>query len=45
MYCHFIWLRRLLKELRIPQEKPMEIYVDNSATITLAKNQVFHNRN
>ena len=43
---HFIWLRRLLKELRIPQEKPVEIYVDNSAVIiTLANNQVFHDKN
>jgi hypothetical protein len=39
-----IWLKRLLKELWMPQEKPTEIYVDNSSTIILAKNPVFHDR-
>jgi len=33
---HSIWIRRLLKELRMPQEKPTKIYVDNSSAITLA---------
>ena len=42
--CHFIWLRRLLKELWMPQEKPIEIYVDNSSAIILAKNSIFHDR-
>jgi hypothetical protein len=37
----FIWLRRLLKELRMSHEK---LYVDNSSTIALVKNLVFHNR-
>ena len=41
---HSIWIRRLLKELRMPREKPTKIYVDNSSAITLAKNQVFHVR-
>jgi hypothetical protein len=26
--CHFIWLRRLLKELWMSQEKPIKIYMD-----------------
>ena len=42
--CHSIWLRRLLKELQMPQEKPVEIYVDNSSAIALANNPVFHDR-
>ena len=28
----------------MPQEKPTEIYVDNSSVITLAKNPIFHDR-
>jgi len=37
----FIWLRRLLKELRMSHKK---LYVDNSSTIALVKNLVFHER-
>jgi len=33
--CHSIWLRRLLKELWMTQEKPTEIYMDNSSVIAL----------
>ncbi|KAM1556531.1 hypothetical protein TB2_040113 [Malus domestica] len=33
-----------LKELSMPQEEPMEIYVDNKSAIALAKNPVFHDR-
>jgi len=28
----------------MPQENPTEIFIDNSSTITLAKNPVFHDR-
>jgi len=28
----------------MPQEKPTEIYVDNSSAIALAKNPIFHDR-
>ncbi|KAM1140054.1 hypothetical protein COP2_041331 [Malus domestica] len=28
----------------MPQEEPMEIYVDNKSAIALAKNPVFHDR-
>jgi len=37
-------LRRLLKELRILQEKPTKIYVDNLSAIALAKNPVFYDK-
>ena len=42
--CHAIWLRRLLQELHMPQEKSTKIYVDNKSTIALAKNPVYHER-
>ncbi|KAL0853708.1 hypothetical protein Bca101_058860 [Brassica carinata] len=42
--CHAIWLRNLLKELNLPQEKPTKIFVDNKSAIALAKNPVFHDR-
>ncbi|PON76175.1 hypothetical protein PanWU01x14_035930 [Parasponia andersonii] len=41
---HAIWLRRLLKELNIPQKEPTEICIDNKSVIALAKNPVFHDR-
>ena len=33
--CHVIWLKRLLKELNLPQGEPIEIYVDNKSAISL----------
>ena len=42
--CHAIWLRNLLQELRLSQEEPTKIFVDNKSAIALAKNPVFHNR-
>ncbi|KAM2177036.1 hypothetical protein ACFX1Q_036278 [Malus domestica] len=41
---HAIWLKNLLKELSMPQEEPIEIYVDNKSAIALANNLVFHDR-
>ncbi|XP_050895641.1 secreted RxLR effector protein 161-like [Lathyrus oleraceus] len=43
--CHVIWLRNLLKELKMSQEDPVEICVDNKSALALAKNLVFHERN
>ena len=42
--CHAIWLRRLLKELNLPQVEATMIYVDNKSAQALAKNSVYHNR-
>jgi hypothetical protein len=42
--CHAVWLRNLLKELKMPQEDPVEICVDNKSALALAKNPVFHER-
>ena len=42
--CQGIWLRHLLKELRMPQDEPTEIFLDNKSALALAKNPVFHDR-
>jgi hypothetical protein len=44
MCLSFHWLRRLLKKLWMPQDKPTKIYVDNSSIIFLVKNPIFHDR-
>ncbi|XP_050897081.1 secreted RxLR effector protein 161-like [Lathyrus oleraceus] len=41
---HAVWLRNLLKELKMSREDPVEICVDNKSTLALAKNPVFHER-
>lgn len=33
-----------MKKLNIPQQEPIEIYIDNKLTIALVKNPVFHDR-
>jgi transposase InsO family protein len=42
--CEAIWLRRLLKELRILDDKPTYLYCDNQSSIKLSYNPVFHER-
>ena len=42
--CHAIWLRRLLKELHLPQDEATKICIDNKSAQALAKNLVFHDR-
>ena len=42
--CHAIWLRNLLRELKLPQHEATEIRVDNKSAIELAKNPVHHER-
>ncbi|XP_050916817.1 secreted RxLR effector protein 161-like [Lathyrus oleraceus] len=42
--CHAVWLRNLLKELKMPQDDPVEICVYNKSALTLAKNPVFHEK-
>lgn len=39
--CQAIWLRNLLRDLNLQQEKPTKIYIDNKLAIALAKNPVF----
>ncbi|RVW63221.1 Retrovirus-related Pol polyprotein from transposon RE1 [Vitis vinifera] len=42
--CEEIWLRRVLKELKISDEEPMKMFCDNQSTISIAKNPVHHDR-
>jgi hypothetical protein len=42
--CQCIWLRRLLEQLGAEERGSTEIYCDNSSTIQLSKNSVFHGR-
>ena len=40
--CQAMWMRRVLSELKHPQEEPTKIYCDNNSAIALSKNHVFH---
>jgi hypothetical protein len=42
--CQVVWMRRVLSDLRHPQEEPTKIYIDNNSAIALSKNHVFHKR-
>jgi len=42
--CHAIWLRKLLKELHMPQEDATEIYLDNKSALALSNNPIFHDQ-
>ena len=42
--CEAVWLRIVLKELRLRQRGPTRIHVDNESCIALSKNAVFHKR-
>ena len=42
--CQAIWMRRMLRSLCQEQVKGTMIYCDNSSTIALSKNSVFHKR-
>jgi hypothetical protein len=39
-----IWLKALLKDVGISDDKPMSLYCDNQAAIHIASNPVFHER-
>ena len=42
--CEGMWLKRLLNELKILVEDSMEMFCDNQAALSIAKNLVHHNR-
>ena len=42
--CQCIWLQQILKQIGGTQKKSVKVLCDNSSTIKLAKNQVFHGR-
>ncbi|KAI0510265.1 hypothetical protein KFK09_010866 [Dendrobium nobile] len=39
-----IWLRRILADFQVPLDKPTDLYCDNTSTIALANNPVYHAR-
>ncbi|KAI0531187.1 hypothetical protein KFK09_000740 [Dendrobium nobile] len=39
-----IWIKRLLADFHISHSQPVDIYCDNTSTIALANNPVFHGR-
>ena len=39
-----IWLRRILEDIGMKQEKATEIFCDNKSAIAMAKNPVYHSR-
>ena len=42
--CKAVWIRRLLEELRILDDKPTHLYCDNQSSIKLSYNPVFHEK-
>ena len=42
--CEAVWIRRLLKELRVLSDKPTNIYCDNLSSIKLSYNPVLHEK-
>lgn len=40
--CELKWLRALLLDLGVSQQKPMELHCDTQATLYIAANPVFH---
>ena len=42
--CEAVWIRRLLGELKILDNKPTHLYCDNQSSIKLSYNPVFHER-
>ena len=39
-----IWLRKLMFDLALIQEKPIPIHCDNKSTVLIAKNPMLHGR-
>lgn len=42
--CEAIWIRRLLEELKLQDNKPTQIFCDNQSSIKLCYNPVFHEK-
>ena len=42
--CEVLWIRRILKELKIHSSPPMKVYYDNKSAIAIAHNPVLHDR-
>ena len=42
--CELLWIKSLLKDLRVEQTDYMSLYCDNKAAISIAHNPVQHDR-
>lgn len=42
--CEVLWIKRLLKELKVSNPLPMKVYCDNKAAVSIAHNPVLHDR-
>ncbi|KAL5812182.1 hypothetical protein ACOSQ3_027132 [Xanthoceras sorbifolium] len=42
--CEGLWVKRVLSELRLSLEEPINMFCNNKATICIAKNPVHHDR-
>ncbi|KAG8488956.1 hypothetical protein CXB51_016958 [Gossypium anomalum] len=42
--CEGMWLQRLIGELKLSYTKPITLYCDNQAAVSIAHNPVHHNR-
>jgi hypothetical protein len=42
--CQAVWLRRILKDMSHTEKDPTPIFCDNTPTISLSKNHVFHKK-
>lgn len=39
-----MWLRMLMRDLRLPSKDPKKLYYDNKAVINIAHNPIQHDR-
>ncbi|XP_074355848.1 secreted RxLR effector protein 161-like [Apium graveolens] len=42
--CELIWIKRLLKELKMRRTEPLRLFCDNKSAINMAHNPVHHDR-
>lgn len=42
--CELLWLKSLMKDLKLLTEEPMRLYCDNKAAINIAHNPIQHDR-
>ncbi|CAN1165361.1 Retrovirus-related Pol polyprotein from transposon TNT 1-94 [Linum perenne] len=42
--CEVQWMKSLLEDFGVTQEKPIQLYCDNQSAIHIARNPVFHER-
>ena len=42
--CELLWLKYLLKDLKIPNPLPVKLYCDNKVAINIAHNLVQHDK-